>query len=176
MKGHAISIKAASTIVVSALFALAEGVSAQAFSVEQLEQGFADDRELAIINSAKQLPVDVLQAVGFKNTAVADLGELWHAAGNVDDPSTMPTAQHIFSAVSDRYFFVLVQRPRPAWGRRGENVRLLLGERNAHQYCAYTYRNLTLGLLRLDSFQSDFNRRDRVTAPTHSTCEVQSAS
>lgn len=162
----------------ASLLALFADSSAQSFNVAQLEQAFADDTEMTIVNSVEQLPGEVQRVLGFQKRAIANLGEAWHTSTDVEveDPARMPATQHIFSAVSERLFFVLVQRPHGGWSAHKQNVQLILGERSAEHYCTYTYRNLTIGSLRLDTFQSDFNRRDRAAKPTHSECEIQQRS
>lgn len=170
------SIRVVSIARVVALLAMVADAEAQAFNVQQLEQDFAADRGMRIVNSVEQLPRDVLESIGFQKRAIANLGEAWHSSGDVDveDPATMPEAQHIFSAVSDRHFFVLVQLKNGRWSSPKQDVKLILGERNAEHFCTYVYRNLTIRTLRLDIFKPDFDRRDRVTRPTHPDCVVQS--
>lgn len=124
--------------------------------VEQLEREFHSARNMNIVRAVSALPSDVQRTLqdftmGF---AVADIGDPWHSGRQADNPK-FPTSQHLFSAISKELYFIVLNTARGAWAASEGGV-LILGYRGAQNYCVYKAGNITVGQLRLDSFQSAF--------------------
>ena len=128
-------------------FALLGGApgAAQDTSVDAnvLEQRFARARDLQIVRTVAELPADVKgKLLGERRGwIVAELGESWHSGREPDDPATMPTGQHLFSAVSKDLFFILIQMGIHSRSPHA-NVKLYLGERNSPKFCTYVYEEM----------------------------------
>lgn len=156
------------TRVLALMFALLGGANGTAqdtpLDAKILEQRFAGARDLQIVRTVAELPADVKEKLlgERRGWIVAELGESWHSGREPDDPTTMPTGQHLFSAVSKDLFFILIQISIHSRSPHA-NVKLYLGERNSPKFCTYVYEEMNIRRLRLDSFQEGFNVRARTT-------------
>lgn len=151
-------------VLIASVIGLAGVNAAQGASDSlQLEAQFARAKDLRIVHSLMDLPVDVTARLRAftQGRKVAELGEPWMSLREPEDPFSTAVAQHLFSGVSDSMFFVLLQAAQSDWGARNANVKLLVGFRDAPTFCSYAYDRMELGSLRLDSLQQDFERLAR---------------
>jgi hypothetical protein len=160
--------------IVCTLFAVTgaaqEPNAEQSQRVEQWETAFARARDMELVHTLEALPVDVRRKLTHVvSGAVAEFGAQWHSSGNVDDPK-MPIAQHLFSAVSRDVFVVVFLSSRGEW-KPGRGVVLMLGRSDFAAVCTYTFGELPVRNLRIDTFQYYLDAR--IAPRDRPSCQYQ---